>query len=393
MRLFYLFRFLATSYLWVPVLWYFMTARGLGWTDIMILSAVYSGVVLVAEMPTGALADRIGRRRSMMLGALAMVVACVVAAFAESFAAFAVFEVFAAVSMALCSGADSAYLFDLLAAEGRQHEYPRCEAIASAYHQAGNVMAYLAGGLLGAIDPSLPYLATAAVAAAAFVVALALAERPARARRAETQTRRVRAWAQHMKRAAGDVARSPRLVWVIAYSAVVFVLIRATIYLYQPYLDARGFGIAETGAVFAVVYLVAALTARQGDWLRRAVGERQLLWFLIAALAVSFIALYQIHSQWALILLAVQAVASGLYSPLCKPILNREIPDSSRRATVLSVESIARRGAMIVFAPVAGIYGASAAMMLCGGVGLAGFAILAALSRYCPARGAASSPA
>ncbi|HET6611960.1 MAG TPA: MFS transporter, partial [Kofleriaceae bacterium] len=202
--LFYLFRFLATSYLWVPVLWFFMTSCGLGWGDIMILSAVYSGVVVCAEMPTGALADRIGRRRSMMLGALGMAVACAVAATVRTFVGFAVFEALAAVSMALCSGADSAYLFDLLAATGREEEYPRAEAVASACHQAGNVVAYLAGGLLGAIDLALPYVATAALAAAAFVVAFFLAEKPpARVASGESHGHRVRAWARHMGRAGG----------------------------------------------------------------------------------------------------------------------------------------------------------------------------------------------
>src|SRR5262245_34795230 len=45
-RLFYLFRLLATSYLWIPVLYHFMTERGLGFNEIMTLAAVYSAVVI-----------------------------------------------------------------------------------------------------------------------------------------------------------------------------------------------------------------------------------------------------------------------------------------------------------------------------------------------------------
>src|SRR5690606_24760060 len=122
LRRFYLFRLLATSYLWVPVFYHFMTSRGLGFDEIMLLAAIYSGVVILVEIPTGALADRIGRRTSMMAGALAMVVSCLIAYSAHSFAVFVVAEVFAAVSMSLCSGADSAYLFDLLHANGRGDE-------------------------------------------------------------------------------------------------------------------------------------------------------------------------------------------------------------------------------------------------------------------------------
>ena len=69
LRLFYLFRLLATSYLWVPFFVPFMMSRGLSFHDIMILGGVYSAVVIVVEIPTGAFADRIGRRPAMMAGA------------------------------------------------------------------------------------------------------------------------------------------------------------------------------------------------------------------------------------------------------------------------------------------------------------------------------------
>ncbi|HRC56363.1 MAG TPA: hypothetical protein PKU97_10590, partial [Kofleriaceae bacterium] len=103
-----------------------------------------------------------------------------------------------------------------------------------------------------------------------------------------------------------------------------------------------------------------------------------LLWGLLGVLAASFLLLGQVHSGPLLAaLLAVQAVASGLFSPLTKPLLHREIADSQRRAAVLSVESMARRASLGLFAPLAGLYGQSHVMVLCGVVGLAGIVVLA----------------
>jgi hypothetical protein len=229
---------------------------------------------------------------------------------------------------------------------------------------------------------------------AAFVTAVLMRDdhRVASGRRKrETMSHEMRSYMSHMREAAGDLRRSKRLVWAIAYSAVVFVLLRATIYLYQPYLDERGFGIAETGFVFAAVYLVATFVAHHGQSLREWLGERTLVWGLLATLAISFALLNQIAGSWALALLGVQAVANGLYSPLVKPLLNREIVHSTRRATLLSVESIARRVAMGVFSPIAGYYGASSAMYLCGAIGLLGIVLLATWSRHAPLEGGAES--
>jgi hypothetical protein len=132
---------------------------------------------------------------------------------------------------------------------------------------------------------------------------------------------------------------------------------------------------------------MATFVAHQGHVLRTWLGERFLVWGLLATLALSFVLLNKISGQWALGLLAVQAVANGLYSPLVKPLLNREIADSARRATMLSMESIARRVAMGVFSPIAGYYGASSAMYLCGGIGFVGILLLALWSRHAHLKG------
>ena len=157
-----------------------------------------------------------------------------------------------------------------------------------------------------------------------------------------------------------------------------FVLLRATIYLYQPYLKERGLGLVSIGLLFAGVYVVASIVAYRTYLLRRRFGDDVLLWLLLGVLAGSFIGLAGVgNGPWMLALLGVQAVAAGLYSPLTKPLLNVEITDSRRRAAILSVESMARRAAMGVFAPLAGLYGQSNVMLLCGAVGLLGLMLLA----------------
>jgi predicted MFS family arabinose efflux permease len=388
-RLFYLFRLLATSYLWVPVSVLFPQSRGLGFDEIMILSAIYSAVVILVDVPTGALADRIGRRPSMLAGALALMASGITAYLAHDFLMFAVSTVLAAMSMALCSGADSAYLFDLLHEHGRSHEYPRRESVASAWHQAGLAMACLAGGVLGEIDLALPYLVTAGVAAAAFVVGLFMGSERRVPVRKHSIGEELRVYTEHMSRSLREVVRSRVLVWIIAYSAVVFVLVRSTEYLYQPYLDERGFSVFEIGSIFAGLFLLASFVAHRVDALRRWLGEEILVYGLLGLLSLSFVLLNQLHGEWApLAMLAVQAVAIGMYSPLVKTMLNRQITDSGRRATILSIESIARRTAKGLFSPVAGYVGATSAMYLCGGVGFVGFFVLAVLgTRMAPPLG------
>ena len=364
LRLFYVFRLLATSYLYIPIFMLFQASRGLSFFERLALGGIFSAVVILVEVPTGVFADRIGRRRSMLLGALAMVASCLLAARASTFGEFAVAESLAALSIALCSGADSAYLFDFLLANNRIADYGRHESTASAYHLMGSAVAFAAGGLLAQIDLALPYLATAAVPAGIVL----------------------RSWTRQVSSAIAKVARNGRLLWIVGYSAVAFVLLRATVYLYQPYLEERGLTPDAIGLLFAGVYVIASLVAARTYQLRRRFGDDVLLWGMLALLAISFVGLAGAErGPWMLGLLVVQAVANGLYSPLTKPLLNAEITDSRQRAAVLSVDSMARRAGMAVFAPLVGLYGQGDVMLLCGVVGLAGLVALAL------ARGATSS--
>jgi MFS family permease len=391
LRLFYLFRLLSTSYLFVPISVAFALSRGLGLVEVMALNSIYCVIVILTEVPTGALADRHGRRPAMMAGAVAMVAACVVYALAHSFAAFAVAETLAELSMTLCSGADSAYLFDLLNDHGRGDEYALREGTASAWHQGGQTLAFAAGGLLGARHLVLPYLVTIGVATLAFFVALGMREdRPGAV---ASRPLSPREYLREMRASLHIVAKRRSLLWLIGYSTVVFVLLRATIYIYQPYLAAAGYGVAEIGLIFAGVYLAATFVAHHTKWLRRRFGDATLLWGLLAVLAVTFLVLGGIPmGPSCLGLLVIQAGANGLYSPLVKPFLNREIDDSRRRATLLSVESMARRSAFGLFSPGVGAlmaaHGATAGLTACGLLGVAGLLVLAVTAKAAPATAA-----
>lgn len=379
LRLFYLYRLLATSYLYGPIFMLFEQSRGLAFGERMALGAIYSGVIIAVQIPTGVVADRLGRRLSMIVGAMLMIASCGIAIGAHGMAGFIVAEVLAAVSMAACSGADSAYLYDLLAVRGRQADYAARESVASAWHLVGSAVAFAGGGALAEIDMRLPYVATAVTALVAVVVAWMMCETPLATNRPTLVD-----WTKDISAAIRDTAKASRLAWLVGYSAVVFTLVTATKYVYQPYLDDRGMSFTQIGAVYAGGHVIGAITALRTQPLRARFGDDTLLWALLFALAASFVGLAGAEpGPWMLGLMAIQAIATGLYSPLTKPLLNAQISaiDTGRRASLLAVESIARRLVMGVFAVSAGLYGQANVMFICGAAGLLGLVVLATTMR------------
>src|SRR5262249_4753779 len=117
-----------------------------------------------------------------------------------------------------------------------------------------------------------------------------------------------------------------------------------------------------------------------------------------AVLGVTYVVLGRFATLWGVGLLVAQKAVDGLYSPVTKELLNQEIDDRGRRATVLGVESMVRRIAFGLFAPACGLlfdrHGRAAPFYLCGVVGLVGGMLLAARrSRAAAAARLTSQPA
>lgn len=395
LRSFFAFRLLLTAYLFVPAQVALLTSRGLDFSEILLLNTVYNLVAVLAEVPTGAAADRLGRRPAMALGAMAMAAGCAAYVWAGSFATFAVAESLFAIGMSLASGSDSAYLFDRLKIEGTVASYPHAEGVASAWKHVGTAAAFAAGGALAMIDPTLPFQVTALVCVAAAAVALRLREAPAQTRLDEA---RWGGFVPHMRDAVRSAWGARRLRSAIVYSALVFVLLRISLVLYQPYLGSAGFDLAGTGLVMAVVYGVAAFVSRQvgRDLVRQVQGASRswaaslpggtLVIGLPLVLGLSYLVMAGTHGAFAAVsLLMLQATVNGAYSPVSKSLVNREIADSGQRATVLSVESLVRRLAVATFSALLGLVidggGLSLGFAVCGLVGFLGALVIVARAR------------
>ena len=116
----YVYRFLMEFQLWLPI-WvlYLQRTRGLSLTQISVLDTPFWLLIVFAEVPTGAVADRFGRRTSLALGAMMFAVAVFVFGIADSYAIILVSYSAWALALTFQSGADAALMYDSLKQVGR----------------------------------------------------------------------------------------------------------------------------------------------------------------------------------------------------------------------------------------------------------------------------------
>jgi len=128
-RLFVWFRILFNCRFYYPVLAVFFVDLGLSVSQFVILNVIWAVTIVLLEVPSGALADLIGRKRLVVASAALMIVEMALLVFAPRdggmllFTLCAINRILAGVAEAAASGADEALAYDSLDGENTDSQW------------------------------------------------------------------------------------------------------------------------------------------------------------------------------------------------------------------------------------------------------------------------------
>lgn len=158
-RLFILFRMLFNARFYYPVFSILFLDFGLSLSQFAILNAVWAATIVLCEIPSGALADSIGRRNLLVFAACLMVLEIALWAFVPRgnmtllFWVFVLNRILSGMAEAAASGADEALAYDSLQEQGNSEDWGRVLERQIQFQSAGFVIAMSLGGIL--YDPAL----------------------------------------------------------------------------------------------------------------------------------------------------------------------------------------------------------------------------------------------
>ncbi|WHT23014.1 MFS transporter [Crossiella sp. CA-258035] len=335
---------------WLPVFYLYQRDAGLTDEQIFTIQSIYYVFFCVLEIPTGALADRFDYRHFLLAGAGTLLVANLLPVFWPVFWGFLVHFLLVALANSLVSGAGSAYLYEYLARSGEPERYRKAEGNARAASLIGRVACLPLAGVLMAWHPPLPYLLTAAGAAVAVVLAARLPELPGgqAGAPASPEPGPVRSAREPLGQALAGAARvvtgSRLLTLLIVQGVAVFTLVRVLqTNLFQPILAAKQLPVAAFGLLMAANALFEVAGAARSALVRRWLSDTRAIFVLTTALALCLALLVPAGLAVTIALMCVFSLVSGVAYPIQRQLVNDAITDPSRRATVLSVESIVDR--------------------------------------------------
>ena len=374
LRVYYLFYMASGFLIWLPI-WmvYLIDGRGMSLTQVALMETIFWTALVIAEVPTGAIADRWGRRTSLFLGGCGFTIASVAFAFSSSYPMLAVSYGIMAVSMTLYSGAGHALLFDTLRQLGRTNEYEKHVGRSEAGAFAAMLVATLLGGPITAlVGFSNTILIGGAALAMAAVIALLLREPPRREAEIAAQPGGVngvtpaadapaaQSVLRNMLVGAFTVWRRKALLAIIIFATLMMVIFEMPEFFLQTFVRFQGVDPQEalgTGFVYSGLIIPPIAGMVIGSLLAASVagrfGERRALPLLLVGGLLLFVPLMLWDSLWVIAAVALVAVLRGMIRPIATGYINRRIA-SDQRATVLSMFELSMGVLMALSAPMVG---------------------------------------
>jgi len=375
---FYAYRISVSNGFWLPVsVAYLEQVRGFGLDGVGLVMGAFSIAMVAAEIPTGYVGDRLGRRRSLLLGNVVLAVFMAGYTVVESVPAYLALYVFWAFGWAFRSGTADAWLYELLDAADEPGEFTRIRGRATTVQMTFEAVTAVLAGVLVVYGWALPFLANAAVALLGIPVLLTAPD-PRSDRAGSAADDEVAGEPFTLGKAVQALrlqVRRPSVRWLVLYATLFSVVYQLSYTFEQPAMTAVGVPTTALGVVYAVFKIGTAAGGSVAGWVSDRLGIRGVFAAMIPVWGIAYLGAAFVPVLVVPALITNRSVMA-VVTPVRNQYLNDRLDDVGR-ATVLSGVSMV----MMTAGGVAKLLGGYAA----GALGTARFlglsgAVLAALA-------------
>ncbi|MEM7017551.1 MAG: MFS transporter [Pseudomonadota bacterium] len=343
-----------------------------------ILFSAWSGIALLVEIPSGALADRYSRKTLLVFAELIKATAFITWLWWPSFWGFMLGFALWGIAGAIHSGTAEALLYDALKQHNREDEFARIYGRGMSLNRIGVSLSMFAGGwLIAQYDYALLLqISVFMLVVASLVVMFAFYDPP----RAESVYES--GYLDTLKTGLQESVRNYRVLFVILCSASLLTLPGMYDEFISPVFAESGYSLDTIAYLYAVIFLVQAGGMALAHKLQHfSLSAMFLLMFIAGAVLLST------HAGW----LAWVAIAMMIYFAITATVeilmqnrLQQNI-ESDSRATVTSTSGVAQGSSSIGFYMVFGVVAAQydlAAGTIAVALGTLGFvAVFVVLAR------------
>lgn len=351
---------------------FFVTVKNLSLSNIALFSTFFSGACLLFQIPASSIVDKIGNKKSLIIGNILNIIWNLIVLLSNNFAIFLIGEILNGMGFALKNAATTTFLYSSLKKADRLDEYGKIEGKGSGAYFIIEAIACVISGYLYSISPYLPIIFTGMCFAIATIIALNFEE-------VETSQEYTNSkeYFTSLKSSFNFIFHSPRLRALLLFSLVFYGVVTASKLLMNAFfvefkLSSEGFGYA-----FAIFAILSAIGSRMQRTIEKKHRNNTLQFFSISYIIVLTLAgilgIFNISNSTAIYIgvtcFGIQAFLKGAYRIVMKQYITRYTTQKIRN-TLMSfyylVENIGNCAFSFMTSIIIGIMSASISCVIIG---------------------------
>ena len=370
---FSLYGFLKNQRYFEPFLLLAFLEKGLSFFQIGLLITCREITAILCEIPSGAVADVCGRRGSMIVSFIAYIASFTVFGFADGILPLALGMVLFGIGDSFRTGTHKAMIFAWLRRQGRTHERTEVYGYTRSWSKIGSaVSTVLATLFVMTSDSYLPIFFLSILPCVLNIVNFL--GYPAELETEAHSNHSFQTVIRHLREAVvGAVKQRGQRRLLLETMGFEGVFAALKDYL-QPVLQTMALGLAAglaiglsdvrrvalfVGPVYLILFLLSAVASRQSHRFAKRAGDsaaaaRRLWGLSLLVFCVFSLTAYLDLSPLLVLIFVLLYVGQNLWRPILVARFD-EVSTESQGATILSIESLARRMGTMVLAPFFGL--------------------------------------
>lgn len=324
--------FISGFLFFVPILSLYLQKNLFTITNVALIFAIQSIAIVLLEIPTGAVADIFGRKKTHIFGDISTIVGIMFLYFGNGLFPFIIFALLNALGQSLRSGNDDAIIYDTLKQERKVEHYKKVNGTLSSLWPFGAVIGSVLGGFFAKASLSLPILLSLIPLTISLIICLFL-EEPKYHKEKHNNI------FGHMKNSLKVVAGNKQVLLLMIAGGVALAFGESAHNLKPIFFAFKNIQIEYFGIIYGVIFGLSSLGHYFSHIVSRKFGDKNTL--ILSGLSFPILLFLSTLTDGflSMFLLVLTSIPFGLRNPILGHLLNAETT-SSKRATVLSINNL-----------------------------------------------------
>lgn len=321
--------------LW-PVIILIYLSKGLSFFEVGILNSIGSIIIAIMEVPLGIFADRLGRRKNLVIGYFLNLIFIITLCLGKTFTTIMISEIIFSIATCFISGTDSSILYDSLKKYGKENEYSEILSKNSSRTIFISIFISIIATYLYQMNKHLIYIISIAIYFIIFLSVFFIKESDIYKEEGEDSLTKFSSFGILKF---SIVTKYKTFIFLSLFSSLMILLASNLDQFTSPILISHGLELKYTGFIIAGSKVLSIILLRNREYILNIFKEKTFMIItLLTGIILTLLLLIDGLYYW-IVVISVVASFDDFVQPIIAEKINAII-DSRNRTTMLSISSL-----------------------------------------------------